>query len=352
MLMPSLLPDKLQFCEKATSQIDLFEMLVRRPPDLILFLETACGDERWASSNPEFMQKAVVWAHTQFFQDHLMMEFADRLAKAFRMHPSAVKSHLPLNVTIKLKDKDIPINTLLYGSSSEYLHEMIRLECRDRRAKNLYLKDYNYDMFSVVDEYIQTGKPDNVFVKDKDTVVKILEVALVWDLQELSQACQTFLKKWISRDNVFDTLLTAHKNGWYNLRGDCFEYINFLSLDMRFVDSPPERLAFEFIRFSENSLDVFNKFRTVITDLICSGTTTEDEQFSKVVNKCPKLICLDISYSKNFTDYLKDIPAELEELVLSACNWLNNDKLIQLLQICANLTKLVLQSAVGINSNQ
>lgn len=349
MLMPSLLPDNLQFCEKAASQIDLFEILVRRPPDLILFLEIASRDEFWAEANPEFMQKAVVWAHTQFFQDHLLMEFAQRLAKVFREHPSSVKAHLPLNITIKLKDKDIPINTLFYGSSSEYLHGLIRLECRDRRAKNLYLKDYTYDFFSVVDEYIQQGNLDSVYVKDKDTVVKILELALIWDLQELSQACQVFLKKWISRDNIFETLLTAHKKGWYSLRSDCFEYVNFLSLDMRFVDSPPERLAFEFLRFTESSMEVFNKFRHYITDLIFSGTTTDDEQFSKTVNKCPHLICLDISYSKSFTDFLKDIPSNLEELVLSACNWLNNEKFTFLMQICPNLTKLVLQSIVELN---
>src|ERR1700722_121192 len=139
MLMPALLSEKLRYCERAESETALFNLLVKHPPDLILFLESACADETWAESNFEFVNKALEWAHQQFFQDTLMMEFAQRLARVLRKHHSVAKTHLPLNATLELKDKNLPINTLLYGSSSHYLKDLIRLECRDRKSDEIKL---------------------------------------------------------------------------------------------------------------------------------------------------------------------------------------------------------------------
>lgn len=349
MIMPALLPERLRYCEKAESELALFELLKKYPPDLISFLETACADETWAESHTQFVKLGLDWAHNQFFQDSLMMEFAQSLAKVLRKHSSIARTHLPLNFTWKLKDKDLPANTLLYGTSSHYLKELIRLECRDRKGDAIHLEEIPFDVFMPVDQYITKGNVEAVYVKSKETVEAILTLSLVWNLPELGDECQRFLKKWINRDNIVDTLLAAHRNGWSILRSACMEYMNFLSLDFRLADTAPDRFGFEFLRFTEISLEFFNKFKAYITNLMFSGDSTADPAFGKVIHECPNLICLDLSYSHSFTDYLKEIPESLQELVASYCNWLNNGTFPALIQYCPSIEKLVIASDVNLN---
>lgn len=349
MLMPSSLPAHFKKYETSDSDKALFEMLVRNPPDLTLFLEYGCSDETWAMGHSEFLNKAVGWVHSQFFQDRLLMETVQKLADVFRNHLAFITPYLPLNVTVKLKDRDQPINTLFYASSSEFLRELIRLECRDRKSKYLYFKELEFLEFSILDDFLVKRITDTLFAKDEKTVSKVLEIALAWDLPELAKVCQNFLKKWINRENVFDTLLNAHKNGWTILREECYDYVNNLAFDMRFVNTPGEQMAFEFLRYTENSMEVFKKVHSYITKLICSGTTTDERGFKKVVKQCPRLICLDISYSNSFTDYLKEIPSNLQELDLSSCLWLNNETFKTMLTQCPELNKLTLISDVELN---
>lgn len=349
MMMPALLPDKLRYCEKAKSETDLFNLLITYPPDLILFLEICCSDETWAESHEKFLHLGLNWAHSQFFQDNLMMEFAQRLAKVLRKHPSLARSHLPMNGILKLKDRELPINTLLYGSCSHYLKELIRLEFRDRGSQSLNLTDISSEVFMPIDEFITRESEESIHVKTKDTVEAILSLALVWNLKELADTCQKSLKKWLNRNNAVMELIKSHQNGWSILRNACMQYINEQYQDFCLVATPPEQLAFEFLRFTEVSLDFFNAFKAYITNLICSGSTTADPTFTQVVTACRRLKCLDLSYSLQFTDFLKEIPHNLGELVVSSCNWMNNETLKKLIEICPNLEKLILGSDVNLN---
>jgi F-box/leucine-rich repeat protein 2/20 len=349
MLMPFLLPHQLNYCARAETQESLLKLLLKSPPDLILFLETACADETWAEANEPFVHAAIEWVHQQFFQDQLMIEFAFRIAAVFRKHPSLAKLHLPNNLLLKLKDRDLPVNTLMYGSSSHYLKDLIRLECRDRKSDCIYLKDISYTVIEPIHEYIMRGYSESVYVKDKNTGENTLNLAQLWELNEFSLECQHVLKKWIYRDNAIDTLLTSHKKGWLALRSDCYDYINNLQLDARLLESPPETLKFEILRFSENSLQLFNQLRFTITHLVFGGTTTEQEEFSQIVNKCPQLIGIDLGYTLQFTDFLKDIPSPLEELELTSCPWLDQKTFNSMVTICPELRRLGLASNFQLN---
>lgn len=349
MLMPALLPEQLQYCQKAESQRALFDLLKKFPPDLILFLEAGCSDETWAEDHAEFISLGIEWVHTQFFQDNLMMEFAQQLTKVLRKHTSIARMHVPLNVTLKLKDRELPISTLMYGSCSLFWKELIRLECRDRNSNVISLTEISYDVFTPIDEFITKGSVEGIHVKTKETVESILALSLIWNLPELGDACQRSLKKWINRDNMIETLIETHRNGWSILRAECMNYMNDLNLDFCFHDSKPEQLLFEFLRFTETSVDFFRRLNWLVTHLIFSGNTTADPTFSKLVNECPTLRGLDLSYSHLYTDYLQNIPSHLEELNLSSCNWINNETLSSMVEYCPQLKKLVIASDVNLN---
>jgi F-box and leucine-rich repeat protein 2/20 len=349
MLMPALLPEKLKYCENIESQQALFELLVKHPPDLILFLESACSDETWAENHSLFLNQAIKWVHDQFFQDSLMMQFAKRLAHVFRQHLSVTKLHLPLNITIELKDKSLPISTLLYGSSSEFLKDLIRSECRDKHSSQIQLREVSYNTFIAIDDYISNGNAETIDLKDQQTVEAVLKIAFDWNLLDLIEKGQRSLKKWVSPRTAFETLIRAHHKGWTLLRKTCIEYLNSLHLDFCLVDKDHENLAFEFLRFTENSLSYFHQLQPFLTTLIFSGKTTADPQFSELMKHCSHLKCLDLSYSETFTDYLKNIPSTLQELILASCVWLNNESLLFLIKTCPHLEKLVVASDVNLN---
>ncbi|MCE5316417.1 MAG: hypothetical protein LLG04_03515 [Parachlamydia sp.] len=344
MQLPMLLPKQLTYCESAKEDEELYNLLLRSTPDLVLFLETACADETWVSRHSNFMSKAIAWFTLQFFQDRLDMDLARRASKAIRNHFHAINPYILLNLLLKLKDKDLQISSLLYGSSSETLRELIRRECRDMKKMLFKLPDVGSTPFIVIDQYVRTGETQEVIRKDREIVTQILEQAKRWDLKELSDVCEDFLKRYITRVNMVEMLLESHLKGWQRLRDACFEYISNLKIGLRFPSRERDRLAFEFLEFNDNSLALFDKVRQHVTDLICGQDLAEEEQFGKVVKMCPKMLCLDIGHSDGFTDQMKEIPRLLQELSIPASPWLDDEPLKALIQICPHVRKLVLTS--------
>ena len=81
-----------------------------------------------------------------------------------------------------------------------------------------------------------------------------------------------------------------------------------------------------------------------MTDLVFGQDLAEEEQFSKAIKLCPKMVCLDIGHSDAYTDQMKEIPRLLPELSAPACPWLNDSALTALVKTCPNLRKLILTS--------
>ena len=350
MQLPALVPKSLEFASEVANDSALFTALVKEPPNLIKFLTRACADEMWAELHAPFMTQSLTWVTNQFFQDKLLMSFAERLASAIRPHYTSMSAFLPKNLTLKLSDRDLPMNSLLLSSSSEYLRELIRRECRDRRKNYLLLKEVPYNYFDVIEEYVTTGEYKDLIRKERTQVVKILRLAMLWQLQELGDGCQEVLKLYITRENVFETLMRAHKNQRKLLRQACYDFVNNLNLGYRFEDRGIDSLVFEFLEFTENSLEAFHKVCKQITHLIMGGSLPVEDPFVTVLKECPKLFCVDLSRTNEFYDQFKELPKKLSELELSACLWLNNEMLEKIIEICPFLTRLKLQSDVRIDA--
>ena len=131
-----------------------------------------------------------------------------------------------------------------------------------RYAENaVKLPDASMLYFSAIDAFIRTGDTQEVNRKDREIVTKILMQALRWDLKELAEACEEFLKRYITRSNMVEMMMEAHKNSWLRLRQSCFNYINDQKIGLRFLARERDRLAFEFLEFNDASLAFFEKVR-------------------------------------------------------------------------------------------
>jgi F-box/leucine-rich repeat protein 2/20 len=344
--LPALLPNELKYTSVAENDRNRFNMLIKIPQDFVLFFEYASDDETWSGYHEVFMKESIQWMTNQFFQDKLEVGIAQRAVAKIREHHYILSPLVDNNLTIFISDSDsgYDASSLLWGASSESLKNLIRQECRDKNAKSLRFENVTPQVFSQLDEYIKTGNVKDLSTKSQEEVTALLYAASEWGLVELMELAQDILKKYITRANVIEMLLNAHEEGWIHLNDLCIEFINGLDIGVRFEKSKPEYLIMEFTDFRPRALEIFELVRSAITHLIIGGDFTDNTVFSDVINRCPNLLCLDISNSKSFTDRLLDIPKNLEELDVSKCEWVNNKTLKKLIEICPNLNRLRLAS--------
>lgn len=347
--LPALLPTELHYTAVASNDRILLNMLVKIQQDLIVFFEYACDDETWSGQHSDFMQEAMQWLTNQFFHDKLLMDLAQRISRAIQKHSHLLQSLIPNNLTIVYaEERSANVNSLLWGSSSEYLRTLIRQECRDKGKTILTFSHLTPDVFLPIEEFILTGQVKELWRKEERELMPILLKASEWEITGLIELVEDLLKRYITIKNVFETLLQSHREGWRRLREACMAFVNDLNKGV-YLDSSISELCFEFLDFSDNALAIFEKLQQNINRLAVSRNLTEHPQFSKVVNSCPRMTCLDISRSEFFSERLTDIPSSLQELHVEKCPWLNNTNLRKLLEICPNLTKISLASNTQIS---
>lgn len=347
--LPALLPKELKYTSVAETNRNLFNILIKNPQDFIVFFEYATDDETWSEKHSEFMTEAIQWMTNRYFQDKFMVEMAHRAIAKIREHYYILDPFVPKNLTFLLNGSKNEVSSLMWGGSSEYLRNMIRQECRDRNTKTLELEDVTPEVFDQVEEYIKTGDVKGLLSKEKDEILDVLHQATEWGLLGLMELCQGNIKKYISRSNVIEILIEAHDERWQLLKDFCIDFINDLDVGVQLDKTSQEILAMEFLNFREDAMEIFEAMRFNITHLICGHNLTDEAGFSDVINRCPSMVCLDISRTRSFTDRLLDIPDPLEELDISKCEWLTNKNFKKMIEICPNLIKILLASNAQLN---
>ncbi len=347
--LPALLPQKLHDVRSANSEQELLDRLINDPKDLIVFFEYACDDETWSRQHAEFMKLALHWLTNQFFEDQLFVDFAKKTVSSIHKHYTVLRSWIPDNITIEYGDHSVKANSLLWGTSSEFMRQQIRQECRDQHKKTLTFKDMPPVVFSQIEEFVNTGEVQNLWSKGQAEIVDVLHQAAEWHLSVLCQSCEEVLIKYITDGNVVDQLIIAFEEQWPYVRKACMERINRGNVGVKLRQVPLEHLSFEFVDFRDGALKIFERLRNHITHLLCGGSLPDQPEFSDVVNRCPKLICLDVSLSDAFTEKLLDIPENLQELGLGKCGWLSPKNLKKMIENCPQLTKIDFSSNIQLN---
>ena len=346
MRLPALLPKDLHYTEVAVNERNLLNLLVKIPPDLITFFEYACGDETWSSNHPELMKGIISWLTNHFFQDRLLIEFGQRAIKAIREHYQVLEPFIPHNLSFIVEKDEIGVNSLMWEASSEFLRTLIRQECRDKNTKTLSIPDVSHHVFDQVSEYIRTGFVQELWRKEQHEIAEVLNQAKDWELTELVQLCEDILKRYITKSNVIEMLLKSHEESLSTLRQACFDFINDLNVGVHLPSISLNKLSLEFKNFRETSLDIFERLKDTITHLRFPGSLTKDPHFSELIQRCPNVVCIDISHSDDFSDRLLDIPSDLQKLDLSKCGWLTDSNLGKMIEICPKLKRISLGSNI------
>lgn len=355
MLLPALLPKELSVYADANNDVELLQLLIKIPNQLVLFFEHACEDETWSEQHLSYMQAAIEWLTLQFRHERLNMEFAQRIAKAFQAHFNILRHNLIRDITIKGQNGTVEANSLLLSVSSEFFYDLIRMHYSDLKRLVIELNNVPLDILIHVEEFVNSGDVVGLWKHEQSYILKLLQHATLFRIKGLMELCEETLKRYINKSNVIDTLMMTHQNSWLNLRKNCFRFLNNQNIGVRFEEVEKYRtidvgggklLRIEFLEFNESSLDIFTKLKHLITHVICGGDLTEEAPFSMVVKSCPHLISVDISRSRVFSERLYDLPQNLKELDLSKCSWLTNDNLRKMIAICPQLLRISLNSNV------
>lgn len=345
---PSLMPKELDPYFANKTEDALFSSLVKRQDDLALFFEQAADDETWTENHEQLMTKLLDWLTQQTYQERLSSDNYTKVAHAIKKHYPVIRSFLPKNITIKLKDVEVPFNGLLLTSASDFFRQLL-IQASIKNSHDLSFPQMKSQDFAPIGTFLCTGDVPDLKTRSTDGIIELIKRANAWELTELSVMSERMLKKYINTDNVFDMLARAKHEHWSHFAQHCVDFIN--RQDWKFKLSIPSevRLAFEFLDFHEPTINSFEGLRPLITDIICSGNLIEEPQFGLILKESPDLFCLDISLTNAFSNQLMEIPARLQALDLSECLWISKDSLKQIMGYCPNLKELYLQKDPHLN---
>lgn len=349
MKLPAVTPRNLEYVKSAESDEALFELLQKKPADLISFFEAGAYDETWADIHDAFMTKALEWYTAQAYNDRLSKEDLRRVAQTVQNHSRVLQSFLPKNIIIKLNGGEIPSNTLLLSATSDYLRQVMIKECRDKNAYTLELPQIDMRQFIPINSYMNNGIAEELLTMGQDDIITQIRRSLAWNIEPYAVLAQKCLAKYLTNENVIPMILKAKEERWLHFARQCADYINNCQWGYRLEISSIERLIFEFLNFGEDTLKHFVTFLPMITDIACKGELVQHQQFGLVLKKCTRIIGLDISKTRAYSPQFVEIPKTLQELNLSECPWISKDNLKQFLSICPDLKQIDFSSDSHLN---
>ncbi|ADI38220.1 hypothetical protein [Waddlia chondrophila] len=349
MKLPSLLPEDLAYAGAAKSARELYELLQKDYADYSRFFVSASDDETWCTQHSAFMRLSLQWFTVQFFKDKLQVDLAKKVGHAIRTHSRLMDEWLPRNLSIRMNHESLPINSLLWGTSSEWLRQKIRSDCRDQQSTTLEFEGLTVRLFDLMNAYMSTGGIRDLWSKTEEEIIGVLELATRWHLKDLSEYAQKGFVKYLDEFNVVNWLIRSQQSQWECLRSAAIEYVNKRELGVRIEDRSIDEFSFEFLDFGKKALEFFETVRHMVTKLVCGHHLIEEVMFSEVVNRCPSLNVLSVSESENFSDRLLDLPHDLKGLDLSKCAWLTHQKLRQILEGNPSISTLSLSANIQLN---
>ncbi|MEC7840338.1 MAG: hypothetical protein VX777_09905 [Chlamydiota bacterium] len=342
--LPILLPHHLDYIKGSSSAEDILLLLNNNPADLIVFFEKACSDEAWAMANTSFMRGLLELLTNDFFAGILDIEIANRAKNCIHEHYKVLYKQIPKDVSVVVGEKLLAANSMLLGTNSSLLLDILRRECIETGKKTLTLRSSSEVFLEAALEYIHSGRIKELWKKDQYLVLKVLKEAANWEMDGMVSFCASVFSRYLHKGNALRFLKISHEEGWYALKLACIDYINKMKKEVIFHNIDNNSLSLEFVNLRDEALDVFEDIKKDVTHLSFHGELSDDPSFSYALKNSPSLVEVDISQTQHYSDRLFDIPIHIKSLNLSMCPWLTTANLAKILFHCSNLHTLLISS--------
>ncbi|MBA2369311.1 MAG: hypothetical protein H0V82_09850 [Candidatus Protochlamydia sp.] len=346
--------DLLPLVADAAGDRELFHALIQHPPNLIAFFETACEDPLWVSKHPQLIRLILRWCSKQFYLLRFPIYYAKQMGDLIRSHYSFLSPFLFFQPSLfntmhlEVEEKTFLVNTFLFGTASPFFKELFTnclLTFQDRWSLPVTLPTYH-----LIEEYILKGHVQELWKLEEKDLMDLMKQSKIWRLSGLVQECSLILKRYITKENVIKNLLEAHKKNFLEWQQVCSEYFNMQKFGLQ-LHSPQDQneLKVEVLDFRGDTLDLFLQLAPFITHLAFSGALSSDPYYGKMIERCPRLVGMDLSGSAEYDNQFDDLPGSLLELNLAACPWLRPRHLKEAGYQFLNLKKLILDGNVQLD---
>ncbi len=355
MSVPALLPLHLMsYASYATDQ-ELFQALIHKPDDLVYFFEVACEDEQWALQHQKFLRFVLRWTTKQFYLGHFSLYYVRQIVKSIQSHYSLLNSLLffrsALFFTMKLniESQTILINSLLFGVCSPVLGRTFKRECFEKLKDEWTFPSLSLSLFHHLETYITQGEIAELWKLEYAEILRLMRQAQEWELTGLVEDCVVILKRYLQPENVVQTILNAHQQGFIEWKAAAIEFFNQQAKGVFLLSDHALELKMRFLNFEQETLELFSPFAPWITHLAFPGRLSENQECVAIIQRCPKLMGIDLSGSESYV-YLFDILSHrVTELSLCACHWLRPEHFRQIHLQLPDLKKLELRGNVHLN---
>ncbi|WP_068467803.1 hypothetical protein [Candidatus Protochlamydia phocaeensis] len=352
---PDFLPNELKFYAARDSDKELFLALTRHFDDLLAFFEYGCEDAAWCARHPAFIRSVMRWGAKQLYLGRLSLYDAKRLAALIQLHYGLLEPFLyfqpALFFTIHLEIEGhwVIVNSLLFGTSSSFFYEIFK-RCFDELNDRWILAGTSLAIFTLIQTYILKGEIADLWRQEYPELLALMRQAKAWDLPGLVKDCAKILSRYITRDNVVQTLLEAHRQFFVDWKEECCHFFNRQGYGLRFLPIEHDAdLRIEILDYKQSTLEQFTLFAPWLTHLMFSENLSKDPLYANLVSRCPKLIGIDLSGSFDYVDQFSYLPKSLIELNLSSCPWVRPFHLQEASRHFPGLKKLNLDGNLHLN---
>jgi hypothetical protein len=342
------------FVTKASDDKELFHALIEEPSNLIAFFETACADTFWVSKHTRLVRLILRWSTKQFYLLRFPIYYAKQMGDIIRSHYAFLSPFLLFQpalfhtMRLEVEEKTFIVNSFLFGTASTFFKELFTScfqACQDRWVLPVSLPIYHF-----IEEYILKGHIQELWKLEENDLLDLMKQAKIWRLTGLVEECSQVLKRYITKENVIKNLLEANKKKFLEWQKVCCEFFNKQNFGLLLHTPRDENeIKVEVLDFRADTLELFVQLAPFITHLAFSGALSSDRYYGKMIEKCPRLIGMDLSGSREYDNQFDDLPGSLVELNLSACSWLRPRHLKEAGYQFLNLKKLILDGNVQLD---
>lgn len=349
MLMPALLPENLEIYQAAENEEKLFGMLQANPSDLVYFFAACCDDETWCDTYPSFVKQVLVWLTECLFSAKLNVFLGNIAAKAVQKHYRNLMTKIPLNIIFQLEDDITIVSSLLFQGISLFFYDLIRANCFEKGENKVSLAPTRIFEFKIIQEYVYTGDVKELWRLEKSEILKVLQLARFYQLSELSRSCEELYLRYISINNLMDSMALSEKQNLELVRKKCCELFNSLQTAIIFTPVGTQDLVCDFTVSTATTQEQLKTWSPYVTHFIAGSQVMEDPNVISILQECRRLRSVDIGKTQEYHNIMLEL-TRFKELILSGCLWLQDQNFKKLISAFPQIEKLDLTSCSRITS--
>lgn len=346
MQLPLLLPKKFAFLSDSENEEVLFSQLSSNLNQTVDFLAVALADVTWSENHPEFIRKMIRWLTDLFYHDQIGIELAEKIKPILYAHPQPL---LPFDLTLQIGNSAYPINSLMLSAASPYFYRLIR-DLSDTRGRELKVACSHPSSVKNLLKLAHEG-PHDLWKLEESQLEEILSQARMWNFDEIGEAAEKILERYLKPENAIEGLLKARKQKWGDFEQAAARVYNHNAIGLKLYTPAPSVLLAEFRDLKElTTLHDYKSIAPIVSICRFTGLLPQDPDFKTAIKMTPHLTGLDLSETEAPPTDLEAIPRSITSLYLTKTPWLNDEELIRLLERFRDLTTLVLQESLNLRT--